>query len=200
MKQNKKYDCFVIMPIGNPETEFLWKDVYLPLLEGLNFEPKRAKENDDGHEMSGQIRNFIGTSSLLIADLTLARPNCYYEVGLAMGQSRESNLILCCREGENIHFDISTYYVIRWSKNKLKDFKRELAEKIKYRMSGLEPIPVKENEIDTVSIRNSMEQIKRQLDNIYQSIKPTAPIEETTKISDFYQESLRELTKWKRKN
>lgn len=160
--------AFVIMPIENPDTEFLWEEVYKPVLDELGYHPCRSKEDDNGQEMTGRIRWRINTSDLLIADLTLARPNCYYEIGLAMGNNRENNLVLCCRDGEPVHFDISTYYVVRWTRDRMDNFKNELKQKIQQRTNFIKQTPPNR-------------------DFKYQEGRP-----------DFYQNSLSELRKWKK--
>lgn len=138
-------NCFVIMPIENPETEPIWENVYIPVIEGAGLAPKRIDKEDEGTLLPTQIVQYINQSPLIIADLTLARPNCYLEVGYAMGLNKYNNLILCCREDHNIHspkysidsekvhFDLQSYGIIWWNQNDLDSFKEKLAEKIEFR-------------------------------------------------------------------
>src|SRR5258708_134031 len=95
-------ECFVIMPIKATETEFMCTDVYTPVIEAAGMTPIRIDEQDDGTLLPLQIVQQINSSALIVADLTLARPNCYFEVGYAMGINRYSTLILCCRDDHNI--------------------------------------------------------------------------------------------------
>jgi hypothetical protein len=143
-------DCFVIMPIGRPETELVWTEVYKPTIEACSFKPCRVDKEDDGRQLPTQIIQFLQLSPLLIADLTFARPNCYYEIGFAMGLNRERNVILCCREDHNsdsprfvasqnkVHFDIHSYGILWWDPENLESFRQELRSKIKLRKKVLE--------------------------------------------------------------
>ena len=142
-----KDECFVIMPIDHPEVEFMWNEVYEPIINSLGYLPVRIDENDDGTLMPVQIVQYLNNSKLLIADLTMERPNCYFEVGFAMGLNRYSDLILCCRDDHNIydpghdpkgpkaHFDLNSHGILWWNKEKLDIFKKELQAKIKKRLS-----------------------------------------------------------------
>lgn len=52
----------------------------------------------------------IQTAEFVIADLTEARPNVYLEVGYAWGKGVP--VIFLAREGEKLHFDVSTHRCI----------------------------------------------------------------------------------------
>lgn len=152
----KKYDvdCFVIMPIGNPETEIIWKEVYYPVIDKAELNPVRIKEEDDGTLMPVQIIQYINNSQLLIADLTFARPNCYLEIGYTWGINKYSNLILCCREDHNqdspnfsnnahkVHFDVQSYGIIWWQTDKLEKFSNDLIDIIKKRQEIIKRQPI----------------------------------------------------------
>ncbi len=137
--------CFFIMPIGIPETEILWEKVYAPTVIELGYEAIRIKENDDGRSMDEQIVDYINNVSLIIADLTYARPNCYYEYGYAKGVGRNEEVIICCKEDHNpdskdykhdkhkLHFDVRQHYVVWWKIDDLKQFRSDLVDKIKQR-------------------------------------------------------------------
>jgi len=144
MPEEFKKDCFVIMGF-DPEIESIWGKVFVPVIESAGCKPLRVDVNEDGSSLSDLIFQYIQNSPLIIADLTLARPNCYFEVGYALGLSKHNNLILCCREDHNpdspnyipgsykIHFDLRQHYIIWWSDNDFEKFKIDLSEKISYR-------------------------------------------------------------------
>ncbi len=154
MNTTQMRDCFVIMPIGIPETEIIWESVYHPTILASGFTPIRVDKNENGKSFDELIRNYINSSPLLIADLTFARPNCYYEIGYAHGQGIEDRMILCCRDDHNpdspkyrpqslkIHFDVRQYPMIWWDKDNINDFQSQLSAKIKQRSSSIRPIPV----------------------------------------------------------
>jgi len=57
-----------------------------------------------------RIRDRIADARLVIADLSNARPNVYLEVGFAWG--RGIPVVILAREGEKLHFDVSTHKCI----------------------------------------------------------------------------------------
>jgi hypothetical protein len=143
------FDCFVIMPIGRPETDRVWVEAYEPTIKSCSLNPVRIDKEDDGGLLTPQIIQFLQVAPLLIADLTFARPNCYYEVGFAMGLNREQSMILCCREGHNadspgfvasankVHFDLQDYGILWWDSGDLGRFAQELRLKIERRKKTL---------------------------------------------------------------
>jgi len=144
--------CFVIMPIKDPATEFLWDEVYSPIIKNSGFVPERIDKEEDGSVIPKLIMEKIILDELIIADLTLARPNCYFELGYAYGipEKKDSQIIVCCREDHcsdsdnynskihKVHFDFSWRNIIWWEKEKLEDFKTELASKINSRWKIIE--------------------------------------------------------------
>ena len=89
----------------------------------------------------------IGTEELarLVADLTHERPNCYLEVGYALGIGRFTTLVLMAREdhhpdhpshrplGPKVHFDLSGYDILFWSPHKLPGLRSELEKRVRRR-------------------------------------------------------------------
>jgi hypothetical protein len=136
---------FVIMQIGNKELDELYKDCIAPTLIAAGFEPKRVDKHNDGELLKPKIIEFISEASIIVADLTNERPNCYLEVGYAMGLGKYRNLILTAREDHNqnnpnykpsgprIHFDLSGYDILFWSLDKKEAFASELLKIIKRR-------------------------------------------------------------------
>jgi len=137
-------DCFVIMPIGRPDTDLIWTQVYAPSAKACGLNPQRSDTREDGRPLPTQIRERIVYAALVIGDLTYARPNCYYEVGLAMALKKYPELILCCREDHKlgrsehlVHFDVSSYNVVWWDPADLPKFAAELQTKIGERLDIL---------------------------------------------------------------
>jgi hypothetical protein len=150
--------AFVIMQIGNPELDVIYKKVIVPVLENLGFDTKRVDKHTEGRLLKTEIVEFILTSDLIIADLTNERPNCYLEVGYAMGLDKFRNLILTAREDHNadspdykqggpkVHFDLSGYDILFWKSNEIEEFKLELEKRIRRRLAT---IPSRESPWDT---------------------------------------------------
>lgn len=140
--------CFIISAFGDPDCDKIYNEVYIPLCADLNLKAVRLDKENNGSLVMNQIITNINDSEVIIADLTLARPNCYFEIGFAMGAKKESRVFLTCREdhssgSENykkdahrIHFDVAGYDINFWKINEVENFRLRLEEKIKGRMKS----------------------------------------------------------------
>lgn len=84
-----------------------------------------------------------------MADLTNERPNCYLEVGYALGCGRFTGLILTAREdhgtdspnrrpgGPRVHFDLLGYDILYWTPEGLPRFREELEKRAQRRLRML---------------------------------------------------------------
>jgi hypothetical protein len=143
--------AFIIMQIGNPELDILYRDAFCAALEECGFAVKRVDKHNEGRLLKSEIVGFIEESDLIIADLTNERPNCYLEVGYAMGLDKFRNLVMTAREDHNpdsknyrpeslkIHFDLSGYDILFWDPGEITSFKEELVKRIRRRIAILEP-------------------------------------------------------------
>lgn len=141
--------AFIIMQIGNEELDQVCNKAIVPALKSCAFDPKRVDKHNEGRLLKSEIVKFIESSDIIIADLTNERPNCYLEIGYAMGLDKFRNLILTAREdhhhenpnyrkgGPKIHFDLSGYDILFWNPKNLDKFKDELEKRIKRRIVTL---------------------------------------------------------------
>jgi len=137
------------MQIGNSDLDKVCEKAIVPALKSCGLDPKRVDKHNEGRLLKSEIVGFIKSSDIIIADLTNERPNCYLEVGYAMGLDKFQNLILTAREdhnqgspnykkgGSRIHFDLSGYDILFWDPNDLDGFREELQKRIKRRLSTL---------------------------------------------------------------
>ena len=95
----------------------------------FGFNVVRVDSIQDSGNISQQILNNIAESRLVLAELSGERPNCYYEAGFAHALGKE--LILCIREGDDIHFDLAGYRFIVW------DTEAAFRRKLKARLESL---------------------------------------------------------------
>ena len=139
--------AFIIMQIGNSDLDLVCKEVIVPALRNCGLDPKRVDKHNQGRLLKSEIIAFIDSSEIIVADLTNERPNCYLEVGYAMGVDKFQNLILTAREDHNpdhpehkrggpkVHFDLSGYDVLFWSPKNLDAFRSELEKRISRRQA-----------------------------------------------------------------
>jgi hypothetical protein len=137
---------FVIMQIGSPELDRVYEGVIAPALAACGLEPRRVDRHNRGGLLASEIISFIEESEILVADLTHERPNCYLEVGFALGVGKFTNLVLTAREdhdpesprhrrgGPKVHFDLAGYDILFWHPEQLEDFRRELEKRIARRL------------------------------------------------------------------
>jgi hypothetical protein len=143
-------EVFVIMPINNLEMDEVWSKVFVPVIKKeLGLEPRRIDKHNEGRTLINEITSFIDRAKIIIADVTLERPNCYLEIGIALGKDKFKNLIICAREdhhpdsqnfkrgGHKVHFDISGYDILFWEKDKQDVFKENLIKKIRQRLKNI---------------------------------------------------------------
>lgn len=169
---------FIIMQIANKELDKVYEDVIVPAIIECGFEAKRVDKHNKGGLLKSEIIEFIQGSTLIIADLTNERPNCYLEIGYAMGLDKFKNLILTVREdhfndslnykkgGPKIHFDLSGYDILGWEKGKELEFKKELIKRIKRRLTIInEPLKQKKEIWDKQWLQEQEAIAKKGLEN-----------------------------------
>ena len=137
--------AFVIMQIGSEELDRVYDHAIAPALRRCGLEPRRADRHTRGGLLHSEIIGFLESSEILVADLTHERPNCYLEVGYALGIGRFTNLVLMAREdhhpdhpshrplGPKVHFDLSGYDILFWSPHRLPGLRSELEKRVRRR-------------------------------------------------------------------
>ncbi len=139
------------MQIGSSELDKVCEKAILPSLRANELDPKRVDKHNQGGLLKNEIIGFIENSDIIVADLTNERPNCYLEIGYAMGVDKFRNLILTAREdhlpgnpnhkvgGPKIHFDLAGYDILFWNPEKLDEFREELTKRIRRRLVIVAP-------------------------------------------------------------
>ncbi len=144
-------EAFIIMQIGNEELDHLCKVAIVPALKACGLDAKRVDKHNQGGLLKSEIIGFIKRAEIIVADLTNERPNCYLEIGYAMGIDKFRNLILTAREdhfpesenytqgGPKVHFDLGGYDILYWHPDKIDEFRKELEKRIRRRQAVLVP-------------------------------------------------------------
>jgi hypothetical protein len=134
--------AFVIMQIGSAELDRVYERAIVPAIQDCGLVARRVDRHNQGGLLHSEIVAFLEASEILVADLTNERPNCYLEVGYALGAGRSMHLVLTAREdhqldspnhrpgGPKIHFDLSGYDILFWHPDRLGGFRLELAKRI----------------------------------------------------------------------
>lgn len=129
LEETKGKYSFFVYPFENKDVDHNYEYVIKPTVKQYQFEIQRIDEISTTDEITDDILNSISKSRFIVADLTDARPNCYYEVGYA--HSLGKPVIILAKEGTKRHFDISGY---KW--NYWKDYK-DLKTKFEKELNGV---------------------------------------------------------------
>jgi hypothetical protein len=103
--------CFVIAPIGDPETEIrkrsdqVLKHIIRPVVEAKGYKAKRADEIAEPGMITGQVIQHIINDPLVVADLTDRNPNVFYE--LALRHALRKPLVQIIQKDQIIPFDVA---------------------------------------------------------------------------------------------
>lgn len=195
MSETKK--VFVIMQIGNKELDSVFNKIIIPAFKevDLTLEVLRVDKDNEGGILKREIIEFIKNSDLILADLTNERPNCYLEVGIAMGLEIAKGLekfpkiIMTVKEDHNpsspnfkpdkhkIHFDVSGYDIVFWNPDNLENFKDNLKGKIKTRLKQIEIHPKSSSTIKnkSASVIEKLERISKEGKHLW--ITPIIPVD-----------------------
>ena len=123
--------AFVLMPFDS-EFKGIYADLIKPALEEAGYEVRRADSFLDQRNILRDIVRGIWEAKLVIADLTTANPNVFYELGLCHGLRIPT--VLIAQSMEQVPFDLRSYRVLIYSTrfdevHLLKTSLRELGQK-----------------------------------------------------------------------
>ena len=119
--------CFVIMSFSNnPQLQDFYEMAIKPTIEGLGFDCIRVDEQEFNGSIKDRILENIRKAKFIVADITEARPNCYYELGIAHALGKD--VIHLANNTDDIHFDINDFNFIIYSR--VEELKTRLKNRI----------------------------------------------------------------------
>lgn len=141
---NKK-KAFVLMPFAE-ELSDVYKYLIADSLKDAGYDVRRADDILSQNNILRDIIKGITYSDLIIADLTGANPNVYYELGIAHALNKK--VILLTQDIDELPFDLRSYRVITYSIHfaKMNQAKEELLKIASETIKGNLPFgnPVKD--------------------------------------------------------
>src|ERR1700741_53907 len=106
-----KNQVFVIMPFSGNGMNEAFRAIE-QACSNRGMPALRADEAGGSAIVMRKIVKLILESEFIIADLSYARPNVYFEIGFALGVGNlSSDVLLVARKGSELHFDIAPYHV-----------------------------------------------------------------------------------------
>lgn len=107
--------CFVIMSFSrNPILQDFYAKAIKPTIEDLGYRCERVDEQEFNDSIRTRILMNIKKARFIVADVTEARPNCYYELGVAHSLNKE--VIHLANSSDDIHFDANDFNFIIYSR------------------------------------------------------------------------------------
>jgi hypothetical protein len=103
-------EVFISMPM-DPEMD----DICATIKDACNHCGRLAVRADDIHHpelVMNVVRDLIASCQYVIADLSRGRHNVYHELGISQGLNKE--LILVCRQGTKLHFNVAGNNVLEY--------------------------------------------------------------------------------------
>ena len=134
----KEKICFVIAPIGEPDTDIrrtsdqVFNHIISPAVKPRGYKPVRANHISEPGIITSQVIRYVVESPLVIADLTGRNPNVFYE--LAIRHAIRKPLLQLIKKGEEIPFDVAGMRTIQFDIHDLdnvEEAKQELVNQIK---------------------------------------------------------------------
>ena len=104
--------AFLIMPFDE-EFDSVYTGFIKPVLEAANFSVDRADDIESQQNILRDVLEKIVQSDLIIADLTTANPNVFYELGLA--HALKKPVILLTQSISDVPFDLKPYRLLEYS-------------------------------------------------------------------------------------
>src|SRR5262245_45987697 len=117
--------CFMVMPYGRKPTQAeagrgpaeidfngLWDRGYVPVIKALGYEPVRA-DQDTGALIISQMLERLYFADLVLADMTIANGNVYYEVGIRHA-AKEKGCVLLAADWSRQLFDVAQLRTVRY--------------------------------------------------------------------------------------
>jgi hypothetical protein len=104
---------FMISVLGDDEVDHIYHSVVKPCLAAHSFDVVRADEIRRAELITESITEAIATSRFVVADLTRARPNSYYELGYAHALGKPG--VIIAKADSERHFDVAGYRWNHWN-------------------------------------------------------------------------------------
>jgi hypothetical protein len=130
---DKKKLCFVVSPIGSPDSpyrihaDWVLDGIIRPVMDKFpDFHVKRGDDDARPGLIDSHLIGDLLNAELVIADLSLLNPNVFYEIGIRhMAQKPIIHMQLA---SENVPFDVSLYRAVKFSREKYRDLETAKSE------------------------------------------------------------------------
>jgi nucleoside 2-deoxyribosyltransferase len=91
---------------------------------------KRVKDVLGDYRITDKMLAMIASARFIVADLSLERPNVYFELGYARGLGKRVITIL--RDGSSAHFDVQDWQYLAYADSR--PLEKDLADRFRYEL------------------------------------------------------------------
>ena len=106
---DRRPNAFVAMPFSDPYNE-VYRDAIQPLVAEIGYEPVRVDDISQPGIILNDIWTQLTEASVVIAEVTEANPNVYYEIGVAHALAKPT--VLLAQKGTKLPFDLGPHRCI----------------------------------------------------------------------------------------
>ena len=104
--------AFVLMPFDKEFTS-IYEEFLRPVLSDAGFDVNRADDIESQRNILRDVLEGISRADLIVADLTSANPNVFYELGLA--HALKQPVVLLTQSIDEVPFDLRSYRLLEYS-------------------------------------------------------------------------------------
>jgi tetratricopeptide (TPR) repeat protein len=121
-KTAQEEHCFVLMPFGEKKIpgsravnfDIVYQTLIQPAIESVELVVHRADNEDDRGIIHKSMFERLVYSEYSVADLTMANPNVFYELGVRHAVRPRSTVLLFCNEFGQLPFDVAMMRVLMY--------------------------------------------------------------------------------------
>lgn len=114
------------------ESDTVWTQGFSAGVQAAGYTAVRAENKEHANKITDELIVDLRRASLVTADLTGQNPLAYFAAGLAVGLGKP--VFWTCEEGEardkKLWLEARQYVVTTWTRDKLDDFARRLAQRM----------------------------------------------------------------------
>ena len=201
--------CFVIMPYGGDDPDKhrhyagVYQSIIAPAARAAGYEPKRSDIAGEPGNITHDIIRDLSESDIVIADLTNANPNVFFELGIRHA-FRKSGTVHIIDAAHSIPFDVRQYRAIEYSTDlaDIPDVTFKIAEQIQKRETqperpdnpvhdALPQLPINIALSGDEALRDqlrtaqaTMEKLHRENEDLSSRLKELSPIDVSKSVSE----------------
>ena len=128
--------CFVMQPFDGGPFDARYEDVFVPAIKDAGLEPYRVDRDPGVTIPIDEIEAGIRSADVCLAEISLDKPNVWYELGFAIASQKE--VVLVCIEDRrtSFPFDVQHRTIIRYRTDSPRDFET-VKEKVTARLKAI---------------------------------------------------------------